>query len=267
MRRGGPDEPDRLQVLIVDDEPPARRRLRRLLEARSEVGSIEEAADAEEAVTVLRLGGVDLLFLDVQMPGGSGLQVLERVGPAVLPPVVFVTAHDEFAVKAFELSTVDYLLKPFDDDRFHLAFDRALRRLASEARDERAARLGELSAAIAPDSRRQHLVVEKAGRSVVLELGEIEALLARGNYVALRARGEEFLVRRTLKELAAALDPAVFQRVHRSVIVNLGRVREIRRTLGSRHQVVLHDGSRVPLSRRWRRLLPRLPPESRSRGD
>jgi two-component system, LytTR family, response regulator len=252
-------------VLVVDDEPPARRRLRRLLEARVEVASVEEAGDGEEALAVLRLGGVEILFLDVQMPGGDGFAVLAGLPRESSPVVVFVTAFDQFAVRAFEVGAVDYLLKPFDDERFGVALDRAAQRLASETPDQRRAHLGGVLRAAAATSPR-HLVVEKGERAVVLALAEVGALVARGNYVEVRARGESFLMRSALKEVEARLDRGAFLRVHRSVIVNLSRVREIRPALGTGFHVLLDDGARVPMSRRFRRRLPRFPGAATAAG-
>ena len=249
-----------IRVLIVDDEPPARRRLLALLRCRPEVASISEAADGDAALAALRHGDIDLVFLDVQMPGRDGLAVARAIGAHQLPAVVFVTAFDEYAVTAFELAAVDYLLKPFDDDRFTEAFERARRRLAGDSlatvRDRLSALLG--SAAETPAASAGHIVVDKAGRIVVLAVADIDWIRAADNYVELHARGDTFLVRNTLAGAADRLPSPPFLRIHRGVIVNADRIAQIETLANGEYSMILQDGMRLPLSRRYRRRLPTL---------
>lgn len=251
----------RIRVVIVDDEPLARHGIRQLLAAHPDVEVAGEARDGHEAVRMLRALAPDLVFLDVQMPELDGFDVLRRLDPERLPAVIFVTAHDTFAVRAFDQHALDYLVKPLNEARFHQAMARARERLRSRDAVELARRLSALLAADAsadaavPPEPPRRLVVATAGADLVLELGEIQWIEADDYYAAVHARGRRHLVRESLASLEARLEPARFVRVHRSAIVNLAQVREVRSGLADEPAVVLHDGTRVPLSRRRRRLV------------
>lgn len=247
-----------LRVLVVDDEPLARRRLRLLLERRGEVGAIAEAEDGDAALAALRGGDVDLAFLDVQMPGRDGLAVARAVGADRLPAIVFVTAFDHYAVTAFELAAVDYLLKPFDDDRFAEAFERCRRRVAADGLAALRDGLAALLDPGAPAHPATQLTVAKGERLVVLSVADVDWVRAAGNYVEVRARGETYLERITLARAAARLPSPPFLRIHRAVLVNTDRVAHIEVAAGGEPGVVLHDGTRLPVSRRYRRRLPTL---------
>lgn len=249
-----------LRVLVADDEPLSRRRLHALLRRRADVGHIAEAEDGEAALAALRQGEVDLAFLDVQMPGRDGLAVARAIGARQLPVVVFVTAFDQYAATAFDLAAVDYLLKPFDDDRFTDAFERARRRLASDCLSTVRDRLGNPPSAAggsAPASG-GHITVEKAGRLVVLPLAEVDWVRAAGNYIEVHARGAHYLVRNTVTAAANRLPCPPFLRTHRGVLVNADRIVHIEALATGARCVVLRDGTRLPLSRRYRRRLPTL---------
>jgi len=250
--------PAGLRILVADDEPLARRRMLTLLRRRPEVGRIIEAEDGDTALAALRQGDIDLAFLDVQMPGPDGVAVARAVGVDRLPAVVFVTAFDQYAVEAFELAAVDYLLKPFDDDRFAEALERARRRLAGDGlstfRDRLAALLGGATAATLPSA--GHITVEKGDRAVILPLTEVDWVRAAGNYVELHARGDTYLVRNTLARAAERLPSPPFLRTHRGILVNADRIAYIEAAATGEHRVVLRDGTRLPLSRRYRRQLP-----------
>ena len=252
--------PTGLRVLVADDEPLARRRILTLLRRRPEVARITEAEDGDTALAVLRQGDIDLVFLDVQMPGRDGVAVARAIGVDHLPAVVFVTAFDQYAVKAFDLAAVDYLLKPFDDDRFAEAFERAGRRLAGDGlatfRDRLAALLGGATGATLASA--GHITVEKGDRVVILPLTEVDWVRAAGNYVELHARGDTYLVRNTLTRAAERLPSPPFLRTHRAVLVNADRIAHIDEVATGEHCVVLRDGTRLPLSRRYRRRLPTL---------
>ncbi len=237
-----------LRVLVVDDEPLARERLRTLLEAERDVDVVAECADGVEAVAAFREARPDVVFLDVQMPGMDGFDVLEALGPDELPAVVFVTAHDRYALKAFDVHAVDYLLKPFDRERFASALERA--RL-----DLRAADAGRRVLALVADLRRerrprQRIVVKAAGRVFFLQPSEIDWMEAAGNYVRLHAGKNVHMVRDTMKGLEDRLDPDTFVRIHRSRIVNLDRVREIQPWFHGEYVIVLTTGEQLTTSRR-----------------
>lgn len=244
-------------VLVADDEPLARERLRALLESIPEVREIRECRDGEETVAALREGGADLLFLDVQMPGLDGLQVLDALRRRELPPVVFVTAYDHYALEAFERHAVDYLLKPFDDERFHEAFERARRRLESDdlarIRDGLDGVLQVVQRYREPPA---HVIVEKGERLVVVPTGRIDWMESEGNYVRLHAGDTSYLVRGTLGSVRDRLKSERFLQIHRAYVVAVDSVREIQRLFNGRYRVLLRDGTELPVSRRYARRLP-----------
>ena len=254
----------RIRVVIVDDEPLARRGIRQLLAAHDDVEVAGEARDGREAVRMLRALEPDLVFLDVQMPELDGFAVLRALD--TLPAVIFVTAFDTFAVRAFELHALDYLVKPLHEARFHQAVARARERLRSREAVELARRLSLLLAAegkggaeervddvAPPPEPPRRLVVATAGADLVLDVAEIEWIEADDYYAAVHARGRRHLIRESLASLEERLAGSRFVRVHRSALVNLARVREVRSRPGEDPAVVLHDGTRLPLSRRRRR--------------
>jgi two-component system LytT family response regulator len=193
----------------------------------------------------------DLVFLDVQMPGLDGFEVIEAVGAERMPPVVFVTAYDEFAVKAFEVQAVDYLLKPFDQARFRKAFERAAR----QARGRKSGNpelLARLLDSVRPAARPlERLLVRDQGRLLLLPLSQVHRLSAEGNYVRVHTAGKAHLVRETLARLEARLDPARFVRIHRSEIVALDAIQELQPFFHGDYVVVLKNGERLRLSRRY----------------
>jgi two-component system LytT family response regulator len=245
-----------MRVVIVDDEPVARRGLRNLLLAHRDVVVIGEARNGGEAVRALSTLAPDLVLLDIQMPGGDAFDVLRRVA-SPLPAVIFVTAYDAYAVRAFDTHALDYLVKPVREDRFREAIERARHRMRSAAALDQADRLARLLAAGETpllDSTAlpaQRLVVPNAGGELILDTADILWIEADDYYAAVHAHGRRHLVRESLDSLERRLDPRRFVRVHRSAIVNLTCVREVRRTT-RRAAVVLADGTAVPLSRRRR---------------
>ena len=246
-----------IRTVIVDDEPLARRGIRQLLATHDDVEIVGEARNGVEAVRVLDTLLPDLVFLDVQMPELDGLSVLRRLDPARLPAVIFVTAYDTFAVRAFELHAVDYLVKPVHEARFHRALARARDRFRSAEAVQLSRRLSALLAddierdAIPPEPPRR-LVIPGNGSDLVLDVADIEWIEADDYYAAIHARGRRHLIRESLSSLEARLDPTRFVRVHRSAIVNLARVREIRSPAAGDSAIVLRDGTQLPLSRRRR---------------
>jgi two-component system LytT family response regulator len=247
-----------LRVLVADDEPLARLRLVQLLEQRPEVTAVVEAADGDAAAAALAGDAFDLLFLDVQMPGRDGLAVLRGVPPATAPVTVLVSAYDDYAVAAFAHGTLDYLLKPYDDERFARMMERALRRLREAGAAEALRRgLGAFAGGGDPVYP-QHLTVEVRGGTRLLRAADVDWVESADNYVAVHASGERLLCRAALAAVAGQLDPRQFFRCHRRFVVNLDRVREVYDLPGGGHQLVLHSGQRLPLSRRLRHALPRL---------
>ncbi|HEX2079342.1 MAG TPA: LytTR family DNA-binding domain-containing protein [Longimicrobium sp.] len=252
-----------VRVLIADDEPPARARLRRLLAADPRVELAGEAASGTEAVELIERLRPELVFLDIQMPGADGFGVLQAVDPAVLPHVVFVTAYDEYALRAFEVHAVDYLLKPFDADRFRTALARAMERVrartpagADAGLEERIRRV--LAEARPAPAYLERVLVRAGTRAVFLRVDEVDWLQAEENYVRLHAGRESYLVRGTLAGLEERLDPARFIRVHRSHIVNVASIRELHPWSHGDWMIVLRDGRELMLSRRYRDRLPEL---------
>jgi two-component system, LytTR family, response regulator len=242
-----------IRALVVDDEAPARRRIRRLLAAEPDLAVIGECADGESAVAAIARDRPDLVFLDVQMPERSGFDVVKSLPAAAMPAVLFVTAHDRYAVRAFDVHAVDYLLKPFTADRFRTALQRARERIALRRADTGVARLAQtLRARPAYLSR---LPVRSGGRTVFVDLGLVEWLEASDNYVTLHVAGREHLVRETLASLESQIDPDRFVRVHRSAIVAVDRVVEIRSLTHGDAVVILGGGAAVPVSRTWRSAL------------
>lgn len=243
-----PPEPSApVRVLIVDDEPLARRAIREVLEREPRFAVLGEAGDGLAAIEAIERLRPQLVFLDVQMPGCDGLEALAQIEPEMRPAVVFATAYEQYAIQAFDLHAVDYLLKPFDDARLLAALDRALQRLAADA-----PRVQELLDQAVDQRSSERFVCRHAGRLRLVDAREIEWIEARGNYVHLHHPDGPFLVRRTLTSLAKTLPAQRFQRVHRSAIVAVPDVSEIDRRPGGDHELVLRSGARVPLGRSHR---------------
>jgi two-component system LytT family response regulator len=239
-------------VLIADDEPPARAKLRRLLADEADVEIVGEASDGEEAVALIAEHRPDLVLLDVQMPRLDGFGVVAEVGAERMPAVVFVTAYDAHAVRAFEVHAVDYLLKPVAPERFRTAMAR-VRAAATDARDAMAGRLDAVLAAL---ERRpaylRRLLVHDERRALFLSTDEIDRIHAERNYVRLVAGGRSFELRGTLGALAARLDPARFLRISRGDVVRLDAVRELHPWSHGDYKVLMKDGTELTWSRRYR---------------
>ena len=241
-----------LRVLIVDDEPVARRRIRRLLRADRDVDVVGEAADGAAAVQAIAEKQPDLVFLDVQMPELDGFGVLKRLGPASAPGVVFVTAFDQYALRAFEVHAVDYLLKPFTRERLLDAVARV--RESRQAGERRAdPRLAALLEELTERPRFLRRLPARAGsRIVLIDAGEIDWLQAADNYVLVHSGGREYLMRETLTRLEGELDPQEFVRIHRSVLVRFDRIGDLVPTVHGDYRVTLKNGVQLTLSRTYR---------------
>jgi len=241
-------------MLIVDDEPLARDRLRGMLQREPNVDIIGECDNGPDALTAIRRQRPEVVFLDVQMPGCDGLKVVNDLGPELRPAIVFVTAYDRFAVDAFAVQAVDYLLKPFDRDRLHAAVERVREYLRAQRAGQLGATLENLLAdATAAVRKTDRLTIKADGRVVFLKPSEILWIKAADNYVIFHlVGGERLTVRETLSALEERLGATHFARVNRSAIVNLDRVKELQPTFHGDYTVVLHDGTRLPLSRSLR---------------
>jgi two-component system LytT family response regulator len=239
-----------LRILIVDDESVARRRIRRLLAAERDLTVIGECGDGESAIASITADRPDLVFLDVQMPERDGFEVLQAIPPPELPAILFVTAFDRYALRAFDVHAIDFLLKPFTRERFRIALARARERLERRDRD---AGLAALAASLRERQRYLSRVpVRTAGRIVLVDLATVDWLEAADNYVRLHVHKREYLLRETLMSLEAQLDPDRFARIHRSVIVQIDRIVELHRATHGDFDVLLRDGTRLTLSRTWR---------------
>jgi two-component system LytT family response regulator len=229
-----------MRVLIVDDEPPARRKVRRFLEADPEIAAISEAGSGREGIAAITAFTPDLVFLDVQLPDLDGFAVLDAVPQPRPFHVVFLTAHDHHALRAFEAEALDYLLKPVDPERFERVLERAKQQVA----------LVRPAPAAAKPVRR--LLVEKAGREIFLPVEQLDWAQADRNYVTLHAGRETYTVRSTMENLARQLDPEQFARISRSELVNLDRIREMQPWFHGERRVILKDGTELTWTRRFR---------------
>jgi two-component system LytT family response regulator len=260
-----------LRVLVVDDEPLGRQRLLDLLEGEEGVEVVGTAADGAAAVKAIRSERPDLVFLDVQMPRMSGLDVVQAIGPAEMPATIFVTAYDQYALNAFDSAAVDYLVKPFKDDRFEEAVRRARRRIESEGRERLHEQLMALlqagpGPAVAPleeaparpaEKRLERIAVQMRGKMRVLPVSQIDYVTASGQYVELHVGAHRYIIRESLQHLEERLDPEHFIRVHRSAIVRLSLVDTLLRSEGSDYQIQLKGGVRLPVGRSRREALER----------
>jgi two-component system, LytTR family, response regulator len=243
----------KIKTVIVDDEPLARERLRTWLEREPDLELIAECGDGRQAVATIRRSKPDLVFLDVQMPELDGLAVLDELGDAIPPAVIFVTAYDQFAVKAFELHAVDYLLKPFDRERFQAAVRRALERLQRPPGDAGASALTELRADWRPPGQPAvRLAVKVEGRVLLIKTTDVDWIEAADNYVSLHVGAHTHLLRETMASIETRLDPARFLRISRSTIVNIEQIKELQPLFHGEHVVVLRDGTKLTLSRNYR---------------
>jgi two-component system, LytTR family, response regulator len=250
----------KVRTLIVDDELLARERLRQLLAAEPEIEITGECSDGNAAVEAIQTKRPDLIFLDVQMPELDGFGVLEAIEADPAPVVVFVTAHDKFALRAFEVHAVDYLLKPFDRERFKTALDRALYRVkhregANSAQQSQAAMIAELRP---PSKPLERLAVKTSGKVIFVKVGDVDYIESAHNYVELHVEKQSHLLRETLNAIEARLPADKFVRISRSVIVNIERVKELQPLFYGEYTVTLHNGVRLTLSRRFRDKLQQL---------
>ena len=245
----------KLRALIVDDEAVARKRVRRLLSAEESITVVAECADGATAVEAIASEQPDLVFLDIQMPELDGFEVIRRLDAGKLPAIVFVTAHDRYALRAFDVHAIDYLLKPFTRERFRIALNRARDQIQKRGVD---AGLASLAEALRTQPRYLTRVsVRTAGKIVLIDLATVDWFEAADNYVRVHCGSREYLLRETLSSLEKQLDPERFARIHRSTIVQIDRILELHRASHGDMDVVLRDRQVLPLSRTFRERLPR----------
>jgi two-component system LytT family response regulator len=248
----------KIRTLIVDDEPLARERITSLLAAEPDVEIVGECHDGSKAVAAIRQLAPELVFLDVQMPGADGFEVIDAIGADRMPLVVLVTAYDKYALRAFDAHALDYLLKPFDRERFQKALERAREQLDRQQTGD----LGRRLLALVQDlktpptpQRLDRLVIKSSGRVFFVRTEEIDWIEAAGNYVRLHLGTESHLFRETMNALEAKLDPQSFFRIHRSHIVNIERIQELQPWFNGEYLVVLRNGTKLTLSRGYREKL------------
>ncbi len=240
-----------IHILIVDDEQPARRKIRSFLKEETGVDSILEAANGLEAVKLILEKKPHLVFLDIQMPGMNGFEVIETVGIENMPAVAFVTAYDQYALEAFEVQAVDYLLKPFDQERFRKSFNRAVEQI--RLKNENAAIFQKLLGAINREKKYLKRIMVNAGsRLFFVKTGDIMYVSSDEKYVKLHTDKETHLIRETMNSMEARLDPAKFARIHRSYLVNLDFIQEMQPWSHGDYVIILKNGTKLTASRRFR---------------
>ena len=248
--------PSKIRALIVDDEPLARRRIKSLLAHDQSVEVIGECSDGYKAVTSISELNPDLVFLDVQMPAMDGFEVIKTISAEQMPTVIFVTAYDQYALKAFEVNALDYLLKPFDRRRFQKTLERA----KAMIRGLKNGNVNNQLLSLLDDLRREQkipdrFIIKSGGRVVFLRVEEIDWMSTVGNYVRLQVGRDSHLMRETMTGMESKLDPVSFMRIHRSTIVNLDRVKEVQPWAKGEYVVIMRDGTRLIMSRRYRERL------------
>jgi len=240
-----------LHILIVDDERPARKKIHSFLKEEAGVGSIIEAENGLEAVKSIQENKPDLVFLDIQMPGMNGFEVIETVGVDNMPTVVFVTAYDQYAIEAFEVQAVDYLLKPFDQERFQKSLSRAMERI--HLKSENTAIFKNLLVEINREKKYlKRIMVNVGSRLFFVKTGDILFISSDEKYVKLHTEKEAYLIRETMSSMEERLDPAKFARIHRSYLVNLDFIQEMQPWSHGDYVVILKNGTKLTASRRYR---------------
>ncbi|MBA2646447.1 MAG: response regulator transcription factor [Pyrinomonadaceae bacterium] len=243
----------KIRALIVDDEPLARERVKRFLAGEPDVEVIGECSDGIQTVEAIETLKPDLIFLDIQIPEADGFAVIEKIGVEKLPPVIFITSYDQYALRAFDVHAVDYLLKPYNQERFQLALERARAQLQNGQTDVLDERLRSLLESLKPEQKYlERLMIKSSGRVIFLRTEEIEWIEAEGNYLRIHAGREAYMLRETMNNLAARLDPNKFARIHRSTLVNIERIKELQPMFGGDYVVILHNGTQLTLSRSYR---------------
>ena len=249
----------KIRTLIVDDEPLARERIRQLLRKEPDIEILGECADGRDAAAAIGRYKPDLVFLDVQMPELDGFGVLEQLDRRAMPAIIFVTAHDQFALRAFEVHALDYLLKPFDSGRFKKALERARERIQRQPSADLSRRVSELLADLKTGPNQQNrLAIKSGGKVLFLKVDEIDWVEAADNYVNLHVGNESHLHRETMAALEARFPADQFMRISRSTMVNIERIKELQPMFHGEYTVILRNGTRLTLSRGYREKLNQL---------
>lgn len=243
---------DKIKILIVDDEKPAREKIKSFLKNEEAAENIFEAADGLEAIAKIKEHTPALVFLDIQMPGANGFEVIDAIGAEEMPPVIFVTAFDQFAINAFEINAIDYLLKPFDAERFDKSFRRALENLQS--RKENKFLLDKLLSETRSEKLKR-ILVGKASKYFFIKTEEIFFIGAEEKYIEIHTEKEKYLLRHTMQSMEDKLDRAKFRRIHRSYIVNLDCIKELQPFSHGDYIVILTNGEKIKMGRRYRSAL------------
>ncbi len=245
---------EKIRALIVDDEPIAREGLRTLLAAERDIEIISVSRNGREAIQAIREQKPDLVFLDVQMPKMNGLTVIEQIGVQQMPAVVFVTAYDKYALQAFEINALDYLLKPFDEERLQKTLQRVRKHFQHQSLDHLQTRLTALMNQLSEKEKKrpERFVVKSGGRIFFVNADEIDWIEAAGNYVQLHVGSQSHLLRQTMDGMEAELDPEKFLRIRRSIIVNMACIKELQSLSKGEYLIVLHNGAKLNSSRRYR---------------
>lgn len=244
---------DRIRVMVVDDEPLARGMVREMLDSDPEAEIVGECANGRDAISAIKSLLPDLIFLDVQMPEFGGFDVLEAFTDEPLPRVIFVTAYDQYAVRAFEVHALDYLLKPFDRECFMTAWQRAKLQISKDQFDRRDQHIVALLEELKAGPRYiERLVVKTAGRVFFLDINTIYCIEAEGNYVRVHNGPKSYLLRETISGLESQLDPKEFLRIHRSAIVRIDKIKELQPWFHGEYHVILEGGKQLTLSRNYR---------------
>ena len=247
-----PTESRRIRVVVVDDEELGRDRLQTLLQMQPDVEVVAMCSDGASAVETIDRSRPDLVFLDVQMPGMDGFEVVANLEPSSMPAIVFVTAHDGYAIRAFEVHALDFLLKPFDQTRFEKALERARGQLARPAPAGPAmdSRIVSLLEELHEERKYpERLIIKSSGRVFFVRAEDVDWVEASGNYVKIHTKSEAHLLRESMKNMEGKLDPKIFVRIHRSAIVNIDRIKELEPWFHGEYIVILHDGTRLTASR------------------
>lgn len=243
----------KIKTLIVDDEPIARDRVRRMLQEETDIEIVGECGNGREAVNFINENKPDLVFLDIQMPEMSGFEALQELNPAKTPAIIFVTAYDQYAIQAFDVHALDYLLKPFNRERFRRAIGRAREQIEKANTGKIDERLASLLADLTSTKKYlERLVVKSVGRVFFLRTDEVDWIEAAGNYAKLHVGREGHLIRETMNGLEAKLNPDKFLRIHRSTLVNIDRIKELNPLFSGDYTVMLKNGTELTLSRNYR---------------
>ena len=237
-----------IRAVVVEDEPLGRDRLRRLLQDHAEIEIVKECSNGQDAVAVITKLKPDLVFMDIQLPELDGFEVLGSIASDDMPAIIFITAHDEYAIRAFELHALDYLLKSFDRDRFGQAVRRAIAEIF-ERKHKFRERLMALLEDVGSRRKQGRLMIRSAGRIIFLRVEEIDWISSADNYASIHVGRETHVLRSTMKALEDRLDPSSFVRIHRAAIVNLDRIRELKPLFHGDYAVLLHDGTELTLAR------------------